>query len=643
MEHPQAPRARHRHSMVPRLLLVTAVAAQISCADETLYDNDIPTAPGGSISRQTVAVSVSAADRMEATDPIVATVQARDGEGGGGVVRLGMTALLLGASGDTLHVESQIHELSEPETGLASRTFTFTPPNVGGESLPDTVRLEVYGHAVNVQGSCTASTLPDGQRLACREISGGGVVAASGGAPAQTIVVAAGRTFLIPGGGVIADALANVSGVQHLYLSNITNHTVEVLDLSTTTGGAAGSWTSVRVGSEPWGLTMHNSGNDLLVANSGGTSISYVPVGTLREDLSRRLETPNTPLFEVVIRTDTLGAQRYESYFYDFSDRPQFIAQDRTGLLLYSTVPTPAAGDGTIRYAVTQPGWVQPEVRILFPASAVNSSPNHWSIAHIDSLRVVATASRDLIMLYDHVSGFPSSRISAGPLPVEEAVAALRSAGSDVYAERGKWVIGEVGFSDTTFVAASSDRRFVAFGEGAVAPAGRILLWDANLFAVSNEISVADLVSNASERVSGVALNADGSIGVARGTGAAYFFGRDLRLRGMYREGLTGGAGGAAIVSTTGPLGFAGSDALAFVATPEHTIRILETSHYLPVGEITIRDTIVGPLRSSAPLPGDNAGLACPGSPECVAVKIYGVTSAGGVVVIDVRERDIVE
>ena len=54
------------------------------------------------------------------------------------------------------------------------------------------------------------------------------------------------------------------------------------------------------MGAEPWGLAMNMAGDCLFVANSGGTSISFVSlVGTPKEDLARRYVTYNNALFEV--------------------------------------------------------------------------------------------------------------------------------------------------------------------------------------------------------------------------------------------------------------------------------------------------------------------------------------------------------
>ncbi|MGD8362378.1 MAG: hypothetical protein PVJ04_13210, partial [Gemmatimonadota bacterium] len=81
---------------------------------------------------------------------------------------------------------------------------------------------------------------------------------------------------------------------------------------------------------------------------------------------------------------------------------------------------------------------------------------------------------------------------------------------------------------------------------------------------------------------------------------------------------------------------------LSFVGQGDFTVRILDTVHFTQRGEIHIRDNIVGPLKAAPPLPTDNGGQgrSCSGA-DCVVLKLYGITDVGGVVVIDVRRRDI--
>jgi hypothetical protein len=83
---------------------------------------------------------------------------------------------------------------------------------------------------------------------------------------------------------------------------------------------------------------------------------------------------------------------------------------------------------------------------------------------------------------------------------------------------------------------------------------------------------------------------------------------------------------------------------LAFVGQADNTVRILDTTHFTERGQLHIRDTVVGPLRVGPPLPTDNGGqgAACTGS-DCVVLKVYGITDVGGVVVVDVYRRDILD
>jgi hypothetical protein len=150
-------------------------------------------------------------------------------------------------------------------------------------------------------------------------------------------------------------------------------------------------------------------------------------------------------------------------------------------------------------------------------------------------------------------------------------------------------------------------------------------------------------VGNASEHILGLHLNFDGTLGAARGTSAAYFFKNDdLRLQGMFAAPvpLNGGGSGAGLhpqhpsYSSYPP---SGASTLAFVADDQR-IRIVDTVHFTERGRIEVRDRIVGPLRVSPPLPGDNTG--CTGG-DCIVARVYAVTSAGAVVLVEVRGRDI--
>src|SRR4051812_2582087 len=105
---------------------------------------------------------------------------------------------------------------------------------------------------------------------------------ASGADRIDTVVVVAGVTRPLPLGGEVADALYH-QGKDRLYLTNITRNQLEVFNLADSSFKAP-----VSIGSRPWGLTVWprdrngTQGDTVLVANSGGTDISYVDlnVGT---------------------------------------------------------------------------------------------------------------------------------------------------------------------------------------------------------------------------------------------------------------------------------------------------------------------------------------------------------------------------
>jgi hypothetical protein len=115
---------------------------------------------------------------------------------------------------------------------------------------------------------------------------------------------------------------------------------------------------------------------------------------------------------------------------------------------------------------------------------------------------------------------------------------------------------------------------------------------------------------------------------------------------------------------------------LSFAGTADGAIDIIDTYKFTRIGQVTLRDRIVGPLRATLPFPGDNAGLTCgtipvqdldghtignairvynnenftqPISPTgatndaCVVVNLFGVTDANGVVVVPVRKADILK
>jgi hypothetical protein len=188
-------------------------------------------------------------------------------------------------------------------------------------------------------------------------------------------------------------------------------------------------------------------------------------------------------------------------------------------------------------------------------------------------------------------------------------------------------------------VAASGDREFVAFGEGDTPDrAGRIIMYQSATQTITNSLQVSDLPGNAEQKVFGLGLNNDGSLGVARGTNA-YFFGPDqpggpnvLRLVGINENISPFGTGAALHPDHDQFSDFVEAERLSFLGSDDASIEMVDTRFFsFSRGKVLIRDPIVGPLRVTRRLPID---------PPEVQVRLYGITE-NGVVVIPVLGSDI--
>jgi hypothetical protein len=188
-------------------------------------------------------------------------------------------------------------------------------------------------------------------------------------------------------------------------------------------------------------------------------------------------------------------------------------------------------------------------------------------------------------------------------------------------------------------VALGGDRRRVAFGEGNTPTrAGRVLLvYDptgtpADGAQYSAPIEVTDLTSNASDKVFGLDINQNSrNIGV-HGT-ETFFADSSLRLQGKYATFNTGA--GIAFHPDNRDENTADSLArVAFVASGDMSIQIVDSYSYRLRGRIPIRKNLYGALRASVPSPAERA------ADPTIMVKLFGLTPEG-LVVIDVRRGDI--
>jgi hypothetical protein len=385
-----------------------------------------------------------------------------------------------------------------------------------------------------------------------------------------------------------------VSDGRRIYLSNYSRNRIEVLPI----GGNTVS--NFRVGSKPWGLAVSTGGDSLFVANSGGTNISVVDLNAAQLREVRRISTPNIHLYDVTFNTKT--GEPSQVVEFDYSDRPQYIAQTATGQLLYSTKPTGTAPDGTIRRR-TADGQVE-----FFVGYAERTVLDRLVVVNALNAALVLGDTAQLTVL---PRGFDS--------PITGSVFEVCSALSTVSDTRCEFFldIAEVGLSDTTFVAVSGDHGTIAFGEGVRSP-GRVIVFQEEFdgFLVQSS-DVGDLLGNAAERVIGLALNADGSLGAARGN-EVYFFTPDVRLQGVTQVGPPSGGLAMHPEHTR-----RADNRFAFVSGKAENgspfVDVVDTFNFFRVQRIFLREAITGPLIAVATEDGTSDAV----------ITLYGITARG--------------
>ena len=102
-----------------------------------------------------------------------------------------------------------------------------------------------------------------------------------------------------------------------------------------------------------------------------------------------------------------------------------------------------------------------------------------------------------------------------------------------------------------------------------------------------------------------------------------------LRLQGKYNTFDTG-AGIAYHPNNIGD-GSAPDARVAFVASADGTIDIVDSFHYTGRGKLPVRANLYGPIRVTNRFPGDD---------PAVILKLFGMTTEG-LIVIDIRAADI--
>lgn len=421
----------------------------------------------------------------------------------------------------------------------------------------------------------------------------------TGAVRADTVQVVAGFTNPLPGGGQIADALY-VPRTDRLYLSNIERNWLEVFNLADSTFRAP-----IAVGSRPWGIAAWPRNRDgvmgdtLLVANSGGTNISYVNLNaaaTGREVY--RYPLPNIIVYSIT-STKAQGTDRIitERTAYDFSDRPQYLATNCVAAVnpgtpcgdvvaVYSTTPTPGqstpfARQGTVRW------------------ENLSKQSSHFFFEHAIGQ---SQARADTL----EIERFAASGVGADSLLVPARQVVTRPDSTQyVYAIVAR--LDHLAFRDTTFVRNSGNFRRAVFGEGGPVLGSRALTYDVTRGfdltpplpvidrGVSRPVDVTDFIANTFARVQGVGINVDGELNAVKGD-STYLFDHSLRLQGILQS-RPGGGGLDFHPRNTGANSTPLRTRLAFVASSEPVIDVFDTYCYRKIATVPIRDPIIGPVR----------------------------------------------
>ncbi len=475
----------------------------------------------------------------------------------------------------------------------------------------------------------------------------------------DSVIVVHGRTFTLPRAGIAGDVAVDTVR-QRVFVSNTGFNLLEVWSAATDSFAPSG----VKVGSFPWGLAFSTQNSaELLVANSGGTNISKVRIDADPASMGEtgRILTRNTYLYVVTeSRDESTGKIKFAAQGpISYSDRPQYIAQSEGGRIYYSTRPTTFAPAGTIRWL--DPSLEQPDPRQVWQyAQGSTATPTTFVMLNIDSLKITTAGANsprsDLLTIYDHPYGtlLPPKSATDSVVCTRSTtsddcdgglVYTLRNLGSDIEA-RNDVNVGALALTDTTFVAISGDKRWIAFGEGNTAgqPSRMLLVndiipagGDFNQLYFSPRVTSQDIMENAAEPLFGLALDRTGKLLAAHGR-QSYFSAVEqpfhLRLQGKY-DSFDAGAGIAyhplASVDPRTPPAAGDNTNLAFVASANGTIEIVDAYYYRSRGRINTKANLYGPLRVTGRFASD---------PADVVLKLFGMSSRG-LVVINVTAGDI--
>jgi hypothetical protein len=452
----------------------------------------------------------------------------------------------------------------------------------------------------------------------------------------DTVLVVTGLTRQLPNGGTVADGIY-VPDLDRLYLTNIERNQLEVFSLADTAFLAP-----VLVGSRPWGISawprdrFGAMADTLLVANSGGTNISYVDLrrGSTGREVYR-YPLPNISVCTITTEQSSGGVAMQQRTCYDFSDRPQFLAStcnDYDGdavcddaVLVYSTTPTGGQSTGFGKQGTVRWENLITHGSHFFFEQAIGQDAKRADTLEISRYAAGGVGSDSVLVPYFQ---WAFDQATGDSVPVSTTVK-----------------IAGLAFRDTTFVRNSGNFRRSIIGEGGSVNGSRAMMYDVtrgmrttytsifgNTYVVSaptedlgisRYFDVSDYVANSFAKVFGVAINFDGALAAIRAD-STYLIDPTLRLQGLMQTSGGSNAGFDFHPRNEGGDSPVAGTRIAFSAAQGPRIEVFDTYCYQKLGTIEVRDPIIGPIKASA---RKNGGLVLVGA------------SARGVIVVNLRQQ----
>ena len=607
--------------------------------------------------------------RVELRDTLRVRVQAQDDAFGSGITTVGIVVF-----DSTTATPATFTFIFQAPQQTVDHEFRIPVTALPGAATARVRSLRISAFTIDQSGNCAAIGVT-GTRVACTSTNPAAANVLGVSASTEVTGTRSSQVSATAGSAVGDMAVDPSRGL--VYISNTQTNSIESYQWGTAASTLART-SRAFVGAAPKGIAINRNTDTLIVANSGGTSLSYVSLagGNLSE--ISRYETPNAVLYQITatFRIDTVivyiggvptavidTVTEILTTWQDFSDRPQYVAQDSAGVVFYSTLPTSTAPKAAMRIVQSAhdasillptqvvegnqfgpgPGntIIPPdECYALDPVTGVQRNVIPCVITNVDSIKVVFESpfAGTTYDIWDHLPGKPDSVIYLRSPTLHQIATTFRNAGSDIFIYAGRWKF-DYWLSDglSTFVTSSGDKSSVNIAEQ---DDGRVWNWNAKTNPIpahsrfiSHFVNIEDYINNTASQINAATANRDGRLFAVRSSQTVYFFTNPLRLIGSY-EGtdVQGGVGLALHPEALGGTAGSGNKNWAAVGGMAAEVILVDTRNFRRIGTIKLLEKVGGPLRVSDRIGSDAAD---------VVGHIFGVTESGRVFEVPVRTSDL--